>query len=92
MGIEMLHKFRTEPIEGQPICEHVFVDDMAIKCAGYVLEHNVGEVPMVTVEIPIIPHIDSTVDFKIGNLEEIARLMDVDTYKEFKKLWSEIHN
>lgn len=87
----MLHKFRTQPIENQSICEHVFVDDIAIRCAGYVLEHNVGELPTVTVELPVIPHINSNVDFKIGNLEEIARLMDVDTYEEFKKIWREVH-
>ena len=87
----MLHKFRTKPIENQPICEHVFVDDMAIRCAGYVLEHNVGELPTVTVELPVIPQIDSTVNLKIANLDEIARLMDVDTYEEFKKIWREVH-
>lgn len=87
----MLHKFRTEPIEDRPINEHVFLDNMAIRCSGYVLEHMCGEVPTVTVELPIIPHIDSTVDFKIGNLEEIARLMDFETYKEFKKVWEEVH-
>lgn len=88
----MLHRFRTQPIENQPICEHVFVDDMAIRCAGYVLEHNVGELPTVTVELPVISQIDSTVNLKIANLSEIATVMDEDTFKEFKKLWSEIHN
>lgn len=88
----MLHKFRTEPIENQPICEHVFVDDMAIGCSGYVLKHDCGELPKVTVEIPVIPNIDSTVNLKIANLEEIARLMDVETYEEFKKIWREVHD
>ena len=88
----MLHRFRTKPIEGQPICEHVFVDDMAISCGGYVLEHNVGEIPTVTVELPVISQIDSTVNLKIGNLEEIARLMDFETYEEFNKLWKEVHD
>ena len=87
----MLHRFRTEPIEGRLINERVFLDDTAISCSGYALEHNVGEVPRVTIEIPIVPHIDSTVDFKIGNLEEIARLMDFETYEEFKKIWEEVH-
>ena len=87
----MLHRFRTKPIEGRPINEQVFLDDTAISCSRYALEHNVGEVPMVTIEVHIVPHIDSTVDFKIGNLEEIARLMDLDTYEEFKKIWEEVH-
>lgn len=88
----MLHKFRTEPIENEPICEKVYVDDIAIRCSGYVLEHNVGELPTATVEITVIPNIDSTVNLKIANLEEIARLMDVDTYEEFKKIWREVHD
>ena len=87
----MLHRFRTEPVENRPINEKVFLDDMAIRCSGYVLEHNVGEIPTVTLEIPAIPHVDSTVNLKIENLEEIARLMDFDTYEEFKKIWKEVH-
>lgn len=88
----MLHRFRTEPIEGQPICEKVFIDDLCVKCSGYSIRHSCGDVAKVTIEMSIIPSLDTNAKIKIGNLSEIATAMDEDTFKEFKKIWSEIHN
>lgn len=88
----MLHRFRTEPIEGQPICEKVFIDDLCVKGSRYEVIHEAGNIAKVVLEIPIMPNIDTNAKIKIGNLSEIATVMDEDTFKEFKKLWSQIHN
>lgn len=90
--IEMLHKFRTEPIEGQPICEKVFIDDLCVQCSSYEVRHSAGNIPRVTIEMGIVPSFDTNAKIKIGNLSEIATVMDEDTFKEFKRLWSQIHN
>ena len=78
--IEMLHKFRTEPIEGQPICEKVFIDDLCVQCSSYEVRHSAGNIPRVTIEMGIVPSFDTNAKIKIGNLSEIAR-----------QLWTKIH-
>lgn len=88
----MLHNFRTEPIEGKPICEKVFIDNLCVQCSGYTIRHSCGNVPRVTIEMSIIPSLDTNAEIKIANLSEIATVMDEDTFKAFKKIWSEIHN
>lgn len=87
----MLHRFKIEPIGDSGIYEKVFIDDMKIRCSGYSLEHKVGELPTVTVDITVIPRVDSSVNFKIGNLAEIAEIMDLETFLQFKEIWEEVH-
>lgn len=88
----MLHRFRTEPIEGQPICEKVFIDDLCFQCSAYKVRHSVGNIPRVIIEMAIVPNFDTNEKIKIGNLSEIATVMDEDTFKAFKKMLAEIHN
>lgn len=88
----MLHRFITEPIKGQPLCEKVFIDDLCVTCNAYEVRHSACDIPRVTIEMAILPSFDTNAKIKIGNLSEIATVMDEDTFKEFKKLWSEIHN
>lgn len=88
----MLQRFRTEPIEGQPICEKVFIDDLCVRCSEYTLVHSVGNIPRLQIEIPIIPSVCTSAKIEIENLDEIATAMDEETFIAFKKLWSQIHN
>lgn len=87
----MFHRFRVEQIDDYAIREKVFIDDVPIRCSGYVLKHNVNEVPVLSISIPVIPNINEKANVEIENLEEIARFMDEDTFKEFCETWKEVH-
>jgi hypothetical protein len=87
----MLHRFRTEQLSKDGISEKVFLDDSPIVCTGYTLQHSAGVVPTVTLELPVVSSSETLAEVRIGNLEEIARLMDSDTYEKFKRIWIEVH-
>lgn len=87
----MFHKFSTEQIES---CrEKVFIDGNSIRCTGYTLTHQVDEVPILEIEMPIVPEIkDQYVVVQISNKEEIARFMNKSEFEEFCRIWKELND
>lgn len=87
----MIHKFQVKPIDENPCYAKVSIDGQNIRCSGYKLEHYVDCVPRVYIEVPIIPEIKENVIVHVANKEEIARLMDLDEFEEFQRIWNEVH-
>ena len=90
MGV--LHNLKIEPIEDRVQCARVIVDDIPIQCLGYSISHSLDGVPTVELELCCIPQYEHYVVTQISNKEEIARLMDKTEFKEFCRIWKEVHN
>lgn len=89
----MIHKFSTEPLDDFSIRERVYIDGQPIRCSGYVLVHNINEVPRVVMTIPAITKAkEECVDLEIANKEEIAKLMDKKEFEEFCEIWKRLHD
>lgn len=89
---KMFHKFKVEPCDNSKIHAMVSIDDKPIRCCGYSINHIVDEVPTVELELCCIPNYEHDAVIHISNKEEIARLMDETEFKEFCKIWNEVHN
>lgn len=87
-----MYKFKVEPIEDSPECARVSIDGNAVLCQGYTLNHYVGSLPTVELDLIVSPKVEHDVVIQVGNKEEIARLMNFNEFNEFCRIWDEVHN
>lgn len=87
-----IHRFKVELIEGHRACAKVTVDGRQCLCSSYKIEHYAGSLPMVNINLIADVQYEQDVEINILNLHEIASLIDKKTFKEFCRVWREIHN
>ena len=87
-----IHKFKVEPIEGNRVSAKVTVDGKQLLCSSYKIEHYAGCLPMVDINLVAGAQYEHDAEINIVNLHEIASLIDKKTFKEFCRVWEEIHN
>ena len=79
-----IHRFKVEPIKGNPECAKVTVDGEQCLCSSYKIEHYAGSLPMVNINL--------IADVQYEQDAEIASLMDKGTLEEFCRVWKDIHD
>ena len=87
----MIHKFKVETKDNAPVCATVTIDGNKVGCAGYMIRHYPGELPLVQMELPVIPQLELDAYIKISNMDEIARSMNEYEFERFCEIWKEIH-
>ena len=90
-----IHKFKVEAIEGHRECAKVTIDGEQCLCSSYKIEHYAGSLPrlpMVNVNLVADVQYEQNAEINIVNLHEIASLIDKKTFKEFCRVWEEVHN
>ena len=87
-----IHRFKVEPIEGRQTCAKVTIDGEQRLCRSYKIEHYAGRLPMVNINLVADVQYEQDAEINIVNLHEIASLIDKKTFKEFCRVWEEIHN
>lgn len=87
----MMHKVKIEPITENGYRTKLSIDGKDVRCAGYVISQQVGELPVVELDIYAVPGVEHETIVHVSNKEEIARLMDEDEFKEFCDIWNEVH-
>ena len=87
-----IHRFKVEPIEGNQVSTKVTVDGEQCLCSSYKIEHYAGCLPMVDINLVAGVQYEHDAEINIVNLHEIASLIDKKTFKEFCRVWEEIHN
>lgn len=87
-----IHKFKVEQIEGNRTCAKVTVDGEQCLFSSYTIEHYAGSLPMVNINIVADVQYEQDAEINIVNLHEIASLIDKKTFKEFCRVWEEIHD
>ena len=94
VGVRMsnIHKFKVEPIEGHQAFAKVTVDGEQLLCSSYKIEHYAGSLPMVNINLVADVQYEQDVEINIVNLHERASLMDKKTFKEFCRVWEDIHD
>ena len=85
-----LHKFKFEPFDECGI-GRVTIDDKPIKCRGFEIKHYIDEFPSVNIEVVCVPQIEENAIINVSNKEEIAELMDIEEFEEFRKIWEKIN-
>lgn len=93
-GVRMsnIHKFKVEPIERCQKYARVTIDGEKCLCRSYKIEHYAGRLPMVNIDLVANVQYEQDAEINIVNLHEIAELMDEKTFKEFCRVWEEIHD
>lgn len=86
-----IHKFKVEPIAEHPTGARVMIDGKQCLCRSYKIEHYAGNLPMVNINLIADVQYEQDAEINIVNLHEIAELMDEKTFKEFCRVWEEIH-
>lgn len=87
-----IHRFKVEPIEENRACAKVTVDGGRRLCSSYKIEHYAGSLPMVNINLIADVQYEQDAEINIVNLHEIASLIDKKTFKEFCRVWEEIHD
>lgn len=87
-----IHRFKVEPIKGNPECAKVTVDGEQCLCSSYKIEHYAGSLPMVNINLIADVQYEQDAEINIVNLHEIASLMDKGTLEEFYRVWKEVHD
>lgn len=90
--MSLLHNIKIKPIGNYPTSAEVLIDDKSIHCTGYEISHSLDGLPKVELQVCCKPTYDHDVILRIGNKEEIARIMDKKEFEEFCKIWKEVHN
>lgn len=87
-----IHKFKVEPIEGHQECAKVTLDGKQCLCSSYKIEHYAGSLPRVDISLFAEVQYEQDAEINIVNLDRIASLMDKKTFKEFCRVWEDIHD
>lgn len=87
-----IHKFKVEAIEGHRECAKVTIDGEQCLCSSYKIEHYAGSLPRVDINLAVDVQYEHDAEINIVNLHEIASLIDKKTFKEFCRVWEEVHD
>lgn len=87
-----IHRFKVEPIEEHQACAKVTIDFKKCLCSSYKIEHYAGSLPMVNIDLVADVQYEQDAEINIVNLHEIASLIDKKTFKEFCRVWEDIHD
>ena len=87
-----IHRFKVEPIEGNRACAKVTIDGEQCLCSSYKIEHYAGNLPTVNINLIAEVQYEQNAEISIANLDKIASLIDKKTFKEFCRVWEEIHD
>lgn len=86
-----MHKVKIEPIEEFPTCSRISIDGNYIQCSGYTIKHYAGQLPVIELDVFVVPSCEQDMIVHVINKEEIARLMDKSEFDEFCEIWNEVH-
>lgn len=86
-----MHKVKIEPIEEFPTCSRISIDGNYIRCSGYNITHYAGHLPVIELELFVVPNCEQDMIVEVGNKEYIAKLMDKTEFAEFCNIWNEVH-
>ena len=87
-----IHKIKVETIEGHRELAKVTIDSEQCLCSSYKIEHYAGSLPRVNINLIADVQYEQDAEINIVNLHEIASLIDKKTFKEFCRVWEEIHD
>lgn len=91
--MSIFHRLKiTHTDVGSPILTFVTLDDMPVKCRGYKIEQGVDALPLIELEVVGVPTIEhDEVVCRVSNKREIANLLDKNEFREFVKIWEDLH-
>ena len=84
----MIHNFRVENI-GDTAAK-VFIDDKPIRCLGYSISHNAGEVAEVHIELLPEVYVNEKAIIRF-DVEQIAETINEDDFKLLVEKYNEVH-
>lgn len=91
-SMSQIHKFKVEPIGNSPERAKVLIDDIPIRCSEYSIQHFAGELPKIEVAIQAVPEYEHDGEITITNKGQIAQIMSKKEFKEFCRIWEDLHN